>query len=103
MHAGPRWKGSKPLTTPLPLQSMLQVRNRKVRLFSSLGADNMPRFDVMQLQEELWSVICQGQTVYQYTTEEEARWAALALASNVYGSGSQVPVAVTPSEMCDTY
>jgi hypothetical protein len=79
------------------------VRNRKVRLFSSLGADNMPRFDVMQLQEELWSVICQGQTVCQYTTEEEARWAALALASNVYDSRSQAPIADTPSEMGDTY
>jgi hypothetical protein len=63
----------------------------------------MLRFDVMQLQEELWSVICQGQTVYQYTTEEEARWAALALASNVYDSGSQAPVADTPPGMGDTY
>ena len=61
----------------------------------------MQRFDVVQMQEDLWSVVYQGQALYQYTTEEEARWAALALATDACETGSQASVVITPPGMSD--
>jgi hypothetical protein len=42
----------------------------------------MRRFEVRQEQEDLWSVSSKGRTLYLYSSEEEARQAALMLASD---------------------
>ncbi len=54
----------------------------------------MRRFEVMQMQDDRWSVVDQGRILYWYTTEEEAREAALALASSSCQSGQQAAVVV---------
>ena len=41
----------------------------------------MQWFEVRQVQEDLWSVSSKGRTLYLYSSEEEARQAALMLAS----------------------
>jgi hypothetical protein len=56
----------------------------------------MQGFGVVQLQEDLWSVICQGQVLYLYTTEEEAQWAALALSRNDGQPNAQASVLASP-------
>ena len=59
----------------------------------------MECFEVKQEQEDLWSVSCQGRALYFYSSEEEARWAALMLASNRSQSGTQAMVVITPPEV----
>jgi hypothetical protein len=59
----------------------------------------MECFEVKQEQEDLWSVSCQGRTLHFYSSEEEARWAALMLASNRSESGTQAMVVITPPEV----
>ncbi|MGO4388526.1 hypothetical protein AB4Y85_13410 [Microvirga sp. 2YAF29] len=41
----------------------------------------MQRFDIVRHQEDLWSVMTNGQAVYYFTTPQEADEAALALES----------------------
>ncbi|WP_377030621.1 hypothetical protein [Microvirga arabica] len=48
----------------------------------------MECFEVKQEQDDLWSVSCRGRTLSRYSSEEEARWAALMLASNRSESGT---------------
>jgi hypothetical protein len=48
----------------------------------------MECFEMKQEQEDLWSVSCQGRALYFYSSEEEARWAALMLASAKSQSGT---------------
>jgi hypothetical protein len=43
------------------------------------GASIMQRFDVVRHQEDLWSVMSNGQAVYYFTTPEEADDAAFTL------------------------
>jgi hypothetical protein len=59
----------------------------------------MECFEVKQEQENLWSVSCQGCTLSLYSSEDEARWAALMLASNSSESGTQAMVVITPPEV----
>jgi hypothetical protein len=59
----------------------------------------MKRFEVKQEQEDLWSVSSQGCTLYFYSSEEEARWAALMLAAGDCQSGTQATVVFTPAEL----
>lgn len=61
----------------------------------------MERFDVEQRQQGLWSIISQGVTLDLYSTEEEARSAALALALNRCASGCQASVTITPAHQVD--
>jgi hypothetical protein len=77
---------------------MPQVRDESTTLSSVMGADNMQRFEVLQLQEDRWSVMYQGRTLYSYITEEEAREAALALATIACSSGQQASLVVSPAE-----
>ncbi len=56
----------------------------------------MQRFEVKQEQEDRWSVSTKGRTLYLYSSEEEARWAALMLASDSCQSGTQASVVITP-------
>jgi hypothetical protein len=56
----------------------------------------MQWFEVRQVQEELWSVSSQGRTLYLYSSEEEARQAALMLASDSCQSGVQASVVIKP-------
>ena len=56
----------------------------------------MQRFDVKQEQEDIWSVSSKGRTLYLYSSEEEARWAALMLASDSCQSGTQASVVIEP-------
>ena len=42
----------------------------------------MQWFEVRQDQEDLWSVSSKGRTLYLYSSEDEARQAALMLASD---------------------
>jgi hypothetical protein len=58
----------------------------------------MQWFEVKQEQEDLWSVSCQGRTLYLYSSEEEARGAALMLATDRCQSGTQASVVVKPPE-----
>jgi hypothetical protein len=64
-----------------------------------IGATDMQRFEVFQLQEDRWLVMCQGRAIYSYTTEEEAREAALELAAISYRSGRQASTIVSPVEL----
>jgi hypothetical protein len=59
----------------------------------------MECFEVKQEQEDLWSVSCQGRTLSLYSSEEQARWAALMLASTKSQSGTQAMVVITPPEV----
>ena len=59
----------------------------------------MQRFEVIQLREDLWSLISQGQTLSSHETEKEARRAALALAKNMGQSGIQTSIVISPDEM----
>ena len=56
----------------------------------------MQRFEVKQEQEDIWSVSSKGRTLYLYSSEEEARWAALVLASDSCQSGTQASVVIEP-------
>ena len=56
----------------------------------------MQRFEVRQDQEDRWSVSSEGRTLYLYTSEEEARQAALMLASQSCQSGIQASVVIEP-------
>ena len=58
----------------------------------------MQRFEVKQEQEDIWSVSSKGRTLYLYSSEEEARWAALVLASDSCQSGIQASVVIKPPE-----
>jgi hypothetical protein len=58
----------------------------------------MQRYEVKQEQEDLWSVSSQGRTLYLYSSEEEANWAALMLASETCGSGTQASVTISPAD-----
>ncbi len=58
----------------------------------------MERFEVKQEQEDRWSVSCKGRTLYLYSSEKEARWAALMLASDSCQSGTQASVVIKPPE-----
>ena len=58
----------------------------------------MQRFEVKQEQEDIWSVSSKGRTLYLYSSEEEARWAALVLASDSCQSGTQASVVIKPPE-----
>jgi len=93
--------GNYPFDNPTTTSGMLQMREHTVTLRRVEGDGIMQRFEVIQMREDLWSVMYQGQTLYQYTTEEEARWAALALATNACETGSQASVVITPSGMSD--
>ncbi len=48
----------------------------------------MQRFQVKQEQEDIWSVSSNSRILYLYSSEEEARWAALMLASDSCQSGT---------------
>ncbi len=56
----------------------------------------MKWFEVRQEQEDLWSVSSKGRTLYLYSSEEEARQAALMLASDSCQSGIQASVVIEP-------
>jgi hypothetical protein len=56
----------------------------------------MQYFEVRQDQEDLWSVSSNGRTLYLYSSEEEARQAALMLASESCQSGTQASVVIKP-------
>jgi hypothetical protein len=56
----------------------------------------MQWFEVRQVQEDLWSVSSKGRTLYLYSSEEEARRAALMLASDSCQSGIQASVVIQP-------
>ena len=58
----------------------------------------MRRFEVRKEQEDLWSVSSKGRTLYLYSSEEEARQAALMLASDSCQSGTQASVLIKPPE-----
>ena len=58
----------------------------------------MQWFEVRQVQEDLWSVSSKGRTLYLYSSEEEARQAALMLASDSCHSGTQASVIIKPPE-----
>lgn len=59
----------------------------------------MQWFEVRQEeQENLWSVSSEGRTLYLYSSEEEARRAALMLASDSCQSGTQASVVIKPPE-----
>ena len=58
----------------------------------------MQWFEVRQEQEDLWSVSSKGRTLYLYSSEEEARQAALMLASDSCHSGTQASVIIKPPE-----
>jgi hypothetical protein len=53
------------------------------------------RFEVKQEQDDIWIVSSQGRTLYLYSSEEEARWAALILASDACENGSQAKVVIS--------
>jgi hypothetical protein len=59
----------------------------------------MERFEVKQEQEHSWSVSTQGRVVYFYSSEEEARMAALSLASDTCQSETQATVIISPTEL----
>jgi hypothetical protein len=59
----------------------------------------MERFEVKQDQEGIWSVSSQGRVLYVYASEEEARMAALMLASETCQSGIQATVIISPAEL----
>ena len=59
----------------------------------------MERFEVQQERDNLWSVSSQGRTVHLYASEEEARWAALMLASERCQSGQQASVTISPAPL----
>jgi hypothetical protein len=59
----------------------------------------MERFEVKQEQEHIWSVSSQGRVLYLYSSEEEARMAALSLASDTCQSGTQATVIISPAEL----
>jgi hypothetical protein len=56
----------------------------------------MQRFEVKQEQEDRWIVSSNSRTLYLYSSEEEARWAALMLASDSCESGTQASVIIEP-------
>ncbi len=56
----------------------------------------MQRFQVKQEQEDIWSVSSNSRILYLYSSEEEARWAALMLASDSCQSGIQASVVIQP-------
>ena len=58
----------------------------------------MRRFEVRQEQEDPWSVSSTGRTLDLYSSEEEARQAALMLASDSCQSGTQASVVIKPPE-----
>ncbi len=58
----------------------------------------MQWFEVRQVQEDLWSVSSKGRTLYLYSSEDEARQAALMLASDSCHSGTQASVIIKPPE-----
>jgi hypothetical protein len=58
----------------------------------------MQYFEVRQVQEDLWSVSSKGRTLYLYSSEDEARQAALVLASNSCQTGTQASVIIKPPE-----
>jgi hypothetical protein len=49
----------------------------------------MQWFEVRQVHEDLWSVSSKGRTLYLYSSEDEARQAALMLASEGCHSGTK--------------
>jgi hypothetical protein len=57
----------------------------------------MERYVVTQEHEELWWVSHQDAKLYCYSTEAEARLAALALARDATQGGAQATVLVMPS------
>ena len=59
----------------------------------------MERFEVRQEQEDRWCVSSQGRVLYCYFSEEEARMAALMLASDISKSGTQATVIISPAEL----
>jgi hypothetical protein len=56
----------------------------------------LQRFVVTQDDEELWSVRQDGADLYCYPTEDEARSAALALASQATEAGAAASVVIVP-------
>jgi hypothetical protein len=62
--------------------SMLQVREVLLSSRRSWGAVHMQRFEVRQDHDDRWSVSSKDRILYLYSSEEEARWAALMLASD---------------------
>jgi hypothetical protein len=96
MGAGPGPKGSILSRAPLPPRRMPHVRAELSMLSLVIGATNMQRFKVFQLQEDRWLVMCQGRAIYSYTTEEEAREAAFELAAISYNSGHQASAVILP-------
>ncbi len=56
----------------------------------------MQWFEVRPEQEDLWSVSSNGCILYLYSSEEEARQAALMLAADSCQSGIQASVVIKP-------
>ncbi len=59
----------------------------------------MKCFEVRQEQEDLWSVSNNGAAMYRYTSEAEAHWAAVMLATKGGGSGAQATVALVSRDL----
>jgi hypothetical protein len=56
----------------------------------------MQYFEVRQDRDDLWSVSSRGHILYQYTSKEQARQAALMLAVDSCQSGTQASVVIQP-------
>jgi hypothetical protein len=61
------------------------------------GAAGMRRFEVQQMEDDRWSVSDQGRILFWYDTEEEAREAALAMASDSCVAGRQANIVISPT------
>ena len=58
----------------------------------------MRRLEVQQMEDDRWSVSEQGRILYWYDTEEEAREAALAMASDSCAVGRQANIVISPTK-----
>lgn len=56
----------------------------------------MEYFEIKQEQEDTWSVSSKGCVLHVFSTEKEARSAALILASDMCEAGTQASIVITP-------